>query len=108
MGIDKPEACNITGHCVDATRMTPIILSEFGSLQGPTLYNDTLQGCLRDFTTSNNISWAVWALAGSYRIRSGEQGVYDSWGLSNYNYTGWNYPEGIEGWFKPWVNETLG
>jgi hypothetical protein len=108
MGIDPPEACNVTGKCIDAVRQTPVIISEFGSAQDATLFNDTLQGCLNEFTRENNISWAVWAFAGSYRVRSGGQGVPDTWGLTNYDYTGWNYPEGIEGWFKPWVNATLG
>ncbi|SMR55343.1 unnamed protein product [Zymoseptoria tritici ST99CH_3D1] len=108
MGIDKPEACNITGDCVEAVRQTPVILSEFGWAQDETLFNDTLQTCLRDFTTQNNVSWAVWAFAGSYRVRSGGQGVPDTWGLTNYNFSDWNYPKAVEDWFKPWVAESLG
>lgn len=108
MGIDPPAACNITGNCVEAVRQTPIIISEFGHAQDVTLLNDTLQGCLRDFTTEHNISWAMWSLAGSYRIRSGGQGVGDTWALTNYEWNGWNFEQGIEEFWKPWVKTMLG
>ncbi|KAL1840444.1 hypothetical protein VTK73DRAFT_3753 [Phialemonium thermophilum] len=45
----------------------------------------------------------MWSLAGSYRIRSGAQGVEDTWGLSDYAWDGWRWPEGIQGYWKPWV-----
>lgn len=114
LGIDPPNNCSqspsqLDTACLPAVRQTPVILSEFGSAQnGSTLYNDTLQSCLRDFTLENNVSWAMWALAGSYRIRSGGQGVPDTWGLTNYDWTGWNYAQGIEDYWKPWVHQTLG
>lgn len=108
LGMDKPTACNEAGGCTEAVRKTPVILSEFGSAQDATLFNDTLQGCIRNFTIQHNISWAVWSLAGSYRIRSGAQGVADTWALGNYDWDGWNFPEGIERWWKPWVATMLG
>ncbi|OQO10597.1 hypothetical protein B0A48_03895 [Cryoendolithus antarcticus] len=108
LGIDAPAACNITNDCAPAVRQTPVILSEFGSAQDATLFNDTLQGCLRNFTTAHNISWAVWSLAGSYRIRSGAQGVGDTWALGNYDWNGWNFEDGIEDWWKPWVAAMFG
>jgi hypothetical protein len=43
LGIDAPAACNITGDCPKAVRETPVILSEFGSAQDETLFNNTLQ-----------------------------------------------------------------
>lgn len=107
LGIDKPAACNITGDCPEAVRQTPVIMSEFGWAQDQTLFNDTLQGCIRNFTTAHNISWAMWSLAGSYRIRSGGQGVPDTWALTNYEWNGWQFPEGIERWWKPWVSAML-
>ncbi|KAF7194923.1 Glycosyl hydrolase 5 family protein [Pseudocercospora fuligena] len=108
LGIDPPAACNITGACMKAVRETPVIMSEFGWAQDETLFNDTLQGCIRNFTTQHNISWAMWSLAGSYRIRSGGQGVSDTWALSNYDWDGWQFPEGIEKWWKPWVAAMFG
>ncbi|KAI6893504.1 Exo-beta-1,3-glucanase [Hortaea werneckii] len=108
LGIDKPGACNRTGGCTEAVRQTPVILSEFGSAQDQTLFNDTLQTCLREFTTEHNVSWAMWSLAGSYRIRSGAQGVPDTWALTNYEWDGWVFKQGIEQWWKPWVAKMLG
>ncbi|KAH9908204.1 glycoside hydrolase family 5 protein [Xylariomycetidae sp. FL2044] len=86
-----------------ATRLTPVILSEFGSAQDATLYDSTLQNCLRDFTVEHGVSWMMWSLAGSYRVRSGVQGLADSWGLTNDDWSGWRSPETIEGYWKPWV-----
>ncbi|KAL3301649.1 glycoside hydrolase family 5 protein [Colletotrichum asianum] len=103
LGIDKPAACNVTGDCPKASRLTPVILSEFGNAQDDTMRNDTLQVCLREFTVKNKISWMMWGLAGSYRIRSGAQGVFDGWALGNYEWNGWNDPGTIEDVWKPWV-----
>ncbi|GKT42658.1 glycosyl hydrolase 5 family protein [Colletotrichum spaethianum] len=103
LGIDKPAACNVTNDCPKASRLTPVIFSEFGNGQDATLRNDTLQVCLREYTVKHNVSWMVWGLAGSYRVRSGAQGVPDTWGLTNYEWNGWNDPETIEDIWKPWV-----
>ena len=114
LGISPPNNCSqspsqLDQACLPAIRQTPVILSEFGAAQnGSTLYNDTLQNCLKDFTISNNISWAMWSLAGSYRIRSGGQGVPDTWGLTNYDWSGWNYAQGMEDYWQPWIQQTLG
>ncbi|ORY64183.1 glycoside hydrolase superfamily [Pseudomassariella vexata] len=103
LGIDAPSGCNITSDCPPATRLTPVILSEFGHAQASTLYNDTLQNCLQEYTKKHGISWAMWSLAGSYRIRSGVQGLQDIWGLTNFEWSGWLDPDTIEGYWKPWV-----
>jgi endoglucanase len=103
LGIDAPAGCNMTGDCPKAQRLTPVILSEFGNAQDAALFNSTLQNCIMSFTKANQISWAMWSYAGSYRIRSGAQGVPDSWGLTNANWTGWNYAHGIQDYWKPWV-----
>lgn len=103
LGIDPPAACDVTGDCPEAARLTPVILSEFGNAQDATLNNGTLPQCLRDFTTRHGVSWMVWSLAGSYRIRSGAQALPDTWGLTNDDWTGWRDPDTIEGYWKPWV-----
>ncbi|KAH7396419.1 glycoside hydrolase superfamily [Pyrenochaeta sp. MPI-SDFR-AT-0127] len=105
LGIDAPPACNITNDCVKAVRETPVILSEFGTAQDETLFNDTLQNCLREYTVEHGISWMMWSIAGSYRIRSGVQGFPDTWGMTNPDWTGWNYEKGIEEYWKPWVKD---
>ncbi|KAJ5390925.1 glycoside hydrolase family 5 protein [Penicillium cataractarum] len=104
LGIQPPaDGCRLTGDCPPAQRLTPVILSEFGNGQDSSLFNATLQDCIRTFTEAHKISWAMWAYAGSYRIRSGAQGVADTWGLTNADWSGWNYPEGMQKFWKPWV-----
>jgi endoglucanase len=103
LGIDAPAACNITNDCPKATRQTPVILSEFGSAQDETLFNNTLQNCLKEYTVENGISWMMWGVAGSYRIRSGVQGFNDTWGMTKGDWSGWLYERGVEEFWKPWV-----
>lgn len=108
LGIPKPSACNITQDCPDAVNKAPIVFTEFGALESYTMYNSTLQTCLRKLLTDNEMSWAMWGLAGSYRIRSGVQGYEDTWGLTNYNWSDWRDPGLVQNWWKPFVQETLG
>jgi endoglucanase len=82
-----------------------VVMTEFGWAQDPTLLNDTLQNCIKEFTLEHDISWAVWSLAGSYRIRSGGQDVDDTWALLNHEWDDWRYPEGIEQWWQPWIED---
>ncbi|KAK9772240.1 hypothetical protein SCAR479_11095 [Seiridium cardinale] len=103
LGIDPPAACNITNDCPPAQRLTPVIFSEFGHAQDSTLYNDTLQNCMQDYTKKHSVSWMMWALAGSYRIRSGVQGLEDTWGMTNFDFSGWRDPDTVDNYWKPWV-----
>ncbi|EAT86185.2 hypothetical protein SNOG_06354 [Parastagonospora nodorum SN15] len=103
MGFDAPPACNVTGDCPKAVRETPVIISEFGWAQDETLFNHTLTQCLKEYTLEHKISWMMWSVAGSYRIRSGIQGFVDTWGMTNSDWTGWLYQKGIDEFWKPWV-----
>ncbi|XXG97951.1 hypothetical protein Hte_004267 [Hypoxylon texense] len=103
LGIDAPSGCDITGDCPAAQRLTPVIFSEFGNAQDATLYNSTVQNCIREFTEKHGVSWMMWSVAGSYRIRSGVQGLVDTWGLTNADWSGWKDPDTIENYWKPWV-----
>jgi endoglucanase len=105
LGMDKPTGCNITNDCPKAKRLTPVIMSEFGHEQAESLYSDLLQNCIKEFTIDNNVSWAMWSLAGSYRIRTGVQGFEDTWGLTSANWSGWRSPDTIQNYWKPWVNK---
>lgn len=106
LGIPSPAACNITGGgCEPAKRLTPVILSEVGRAQNEGLLNSTLLACQRVYTTGNKVSWMMWSLAGSYRIRDGVLGVNDTWGLLNATWDGWQYPEGVDAFWGPWVRE---
>jgi endoglucanase len=104
MGFDAPPACNVTGDCPKAVRETPVIISEFGWAQDETLFNHTLTQCLKEYTLEHKISWMMWSVAGSYRIRSGIQGFVDTWGMTNSDWTGWLYQKGIDEFWKPWVD----
>mgnify|MGYP000878502882 CR=1 FL=1 len=111
LGMDPPADCSLLetsplGPCRPASRLTPVAMTEFGASQDDTLLDNPYIECLREFTTENDVSWAVWALAGSYRIRSGAQGVDDGWALMNFGWDGWRFEDGIEQVWKPWVKET--
>lgn len=103
LGIEPPSACG--DACAPPSRLTPVIFSEFGHAQDASLYNDTLQTCLRAFSVEHGVSWMMWSVAGSYRVRSGVQGFNDTWGLTTGDWSGWQSPETVEGWWKPWVRE---
>ncbi|KAI0004801.1 glycoside hydrolase family 5 protein [Xylariaceae sp. FL0662B] len=104
LGIDPPPAgCDLTADCPPAQRRTPVVLSEFGNAQDASLYDSTLQNCLRAYTLEHGVSWMMWSLAGSYRVRQGVQGFEDTWGLTNADWSGWRDPEAIERYWKPWV-----
>ena len=105
LGIEKPAACDIIDDCPDAVREVPVVMTEFGWAQDSTLLNDTMMNCIKDFTLEHDISWAVWSLAGSYRIRSGGQDVDDTWALLNHEFDDWRYPEGVEEYWQPWIEE---
>ena len=75
----------------DKPYTAPLWISEFGwPQQGNVsqgngsatnhLYLDWL-GCLKDYLESNDADWAMWALPGSYYIKSGKANWADGWGL---------------------------
>ncbi|KAH9904218.1 glycoside hydrolase [Xylariomycetidae sp. FL2044] len=109
LGADElpaPPACAATGgRCAPAVRQTPVVLSEFGTNQDALLFTDPLMTCLRDFTVEHGVPWTMWALAGSYRVREGAQFVADTWSLTNFNWTGWGYEEGVTDFWMPWVKD---
>jgi hypothetical protein len=103
LGIEEPPMCKLIGGCQKAKRLTPVILSEFGQNQDKTLFTNTFMNCMRKWTVENDVSWMVWAFPGNYRVREGGQFVQDTWSLSNYDYTGWGYPRGVNEFWKPWI-----
>ncbi|KAI1213714.1 glycoside hydrolase family 5 protein [Annulohypoxylon truncatum] len=103
LGVDAPPGCRITGDCPPAARLTPVIFSEFGNAQDESLYSATVPNCIRDFTEKHGVSWMMWSLAGSYRIRSGVQGLADTWGLTNADWSGWRDPDTLYGFWMAWV-----
>ncbi|KAI2468415.1 glycoside hydrolase family 5 protein [Annulohypoxylon bovei var. microspora] len=91
-------------NCMPAQRITPVIFSEFGNAQDASLYTSTVQNCIRQYTEKHGISWMMWSLAGSYRIRSGVQGLADTWGLTNADWSGWRDPKTIDGYWRSWIH----
>jgi hypothetical protein len=111
LGMDEPEDCALLensplGPCRPAVRQTPVMMTEFGAAQDISLLGNDYVDCLREFTTENGVSWAVWSLAGSFRVRSGGQDVDDTWGLKSFDWSEWRYQEGVEKLWKPWVEES--
>ena len=105
LGIPAPEAgCKLTGNCPPASRLTPVILSEFGQTpEDTTIYSNELLNCIRNFTTEYSVSWMMWSLAGYFRIRQGVQGFVDPKGMFNATWDGWHDPSVVEKWWKPWA-----
>ncbi|KAL2205138.1 glycoside hydrolase [Sarocladium strictum] len=110
IGMDAPADCDkledsAYGPCREAARLTPVAMTEFGAAHDESLLDNDYINCLREFTTENGISWAMWSLAGSFRSRSGGQGVDDTWGMTTFDWDGWRFEEGIEKVWKPWVKD---
>lgn len=106
LNIEKPQGCGSINDCVNATNIAPVIVSEFGQDEEAAISSKV--GCLRSIILKDDISWAMWSLAGSYRFRSGVQNYDDSWGLKNYNWSDWRNPGQIQSFWKPFVQQTLG
>lgn len=105
LGMSKPSGCNDTTNCTEAANIAPVLLTEFGTTQNEHL-SDQLK-CLRNFITDNGISWAMWTIGGSYRIRSGIRGYNETYGLLNYEWSDWRLSDVVNDWWKPFVNSTL-
>jgi hypothetical protein len=108
LGMEEPEDCKLLensslGPCRKAARLTPVLMTEFGAAQDKTLLTNPYISCIREFTTENKVGWAAWSLAGSFRIRSGRQGVDDTWGLKTFGWDSWRTEEGVKKVWKPWV-----
>ncbi|KAI6785256.1 uncharacterized protein J7T54_006898 [Emericellopsis cladophorae] len=111
LGMDRPKDCDLLenhhlGPCREPSHLTPVAMTEFGTAQDETLLNNSYIDCLREFTTENDVSWAMWSVAGSYRVRSGGQNVNDTWGMMNFDWDGFRFEEGVEEIWRPWVQET--
>jgi hypothetical protein len=68
----------------------PLWLSEFGYSQASQSAEErSYITCLVGYLESNDAEWAYWALQGSYYIRNGRINLDESFGLLNYNWSGW-------------------
>lgn len=106
LGIGKPDGCDgFELGCADAKVNLPVLLTEFGDAQDDSYSKNTMQNCLRQFTTKNKIGWNHWAIAGSYRIREGIQVNEDTWGMLTKDFSEYRSSDAVNNFFIPWVKE---
>jgi endoglucanase len=68
----------------------PLWLSEFGWQQvGTSEAELQFAACLVTYMEGNDADWAVWALQGSYYVRSGTANYDESYGILNHDWSGW-------------------
>ncbi|KAF3007706.1 hypothetical protein E8E13_009562 [Curvularia kusanoi] len=84
----------------------PVLLTEFGFSQADNSYNSVYATCLRKLMPQWKSGWMVWALGGSYYIRSGIQDYEETWGLVNHDWTAWRNEAAITA-LKGMVDATL-
>lgn len=61
----------------------PVVMTEFGYDQSDTSYSGVYATCLHSFLPAQKAGWMLWALSGSYYIRSGTQDFDETWGISH-------------------------
>jgi hypothetical protein len=90
----------------DAVNHMPVLLTEFGFSNAGSDYNSVYATCLRKLMPQWKSGWMVWALGGSYYIRSGTQDYEETWGLLNHDWTAWRNEDAITA-LKGMVTSTL-
>ena len=89
-----------------AVNRMPVLLTEFGFTQADSSYNGVYASCLRKLMPQWKSGWMVWALGGSYYIRSETQDYEETWGLLNHDWTAWRNEDAITA-LKGMVDATL-
>ncbi|KAF2035298.1 glycosyl hydrolase family 5 protein-like protein/cellulase [Setomelanomma holmii] len=84
----------------------PVMLTEFGFSQADSSYTGTYATCLKKLMLQWKSGWMVWALSGSYYIRSGTQDYEETWGLLNHQWSDWRNKDAISA-LKGMVRDTL-
>ena len=90
----------------NAVNRMPVLLTEFGFSQADASYDGVYASCLRKLMPQWKAGWMVWALGGSYYIRSGTQDYEETWGLLNHDWTAWRNEDAITA-LENMVNATL-
>lgn len=89
-----------------AVNLMPVLLTEFGFSQADKSYTQTYATCLKKLMPQWKTGWMVWALGGSYYIRSGTQDFEETWGLLNHQWSDWRNKDAINA-LKGMVDQTL-
>jgi hypothetical protein len=63
------------------TNTFPMVLTEWGHSFADDSYKGVYASCLRSYLPSVKVGWMIWALSGSYYIRSGTQDYEETWGM---------------------------
>ncbi|KAF2824435.1 glycosyl hydrolase family 5 protein-like protein/cellulase, partial [Ophiobolus disseminans] len=89
-----------------AVNVMPVLLTEFGFTQADNSYSKVYATCLKKLMPQWKSGWMVWALSGSYYIRSGTQDFEEAWGLLNHQWSDWRNKDAITA-LKGMVDATL-
>lgn len=89
-----------------AVNHMPVLLTEFGFSQAGDAWNSTYASCLRELMPKWKSGWMVWALGGSYYVRSGTQDYEETWGLLSHDWSAWRGGDAIDA-LKGMVDDTL-
>ncbi|KAF2847064.1 glycoside hydrolase family 5 protein [Plenodomus tracheiphilus IPT5] len=73
----------------NSVNQMPVVLTEFGFSQADNSYSGVYATCLKKLMPQWKTGWMVWALSGSYYIRSGTQDFEETWGLVNHDWSAW-------------------
>ena len=86
----------------------PLWLSEFGWAQVSTsTAEQEYRNCLVQYMESNDADWSVWALQGSYYVRSGTVNYDETYGLLKTDWSGWRNSSWISSIGSMWtLNQT--
>ncbi|KAL6711054.1 hypothetical protein ACN47E_006929 [Coniothyrium glycines] len=84
----------------------PVVLTEFGFSQADSSYSGVYATCLKKLMPQWKTGWSVWALGGSYYIRSGTQDYDETWGLLNHDWSAWRNQNAITA-LKEMVTQTF-
>lgn len=63
--------------------------------------------CLAQWLPAQKAGWMLWALAGSYYIRSGTKDYDETWGLLTHDWSTWRNPTYVQQSFIPMVKATI-
>ncbi|KAI3468671.1 hypothetical protein Pfo_025334 [Paulownia fortunei] len=82
------------GFLVEGENSAPLFVSEFGIKQVDMNRADSLfLGCFLGYLAEMDLDWSVWALQGSYYFRHGLQGLDETYGMLNYNWSSIRNPD---------------
>lgn len=62
------------------TNTMPMVVTEWGHDQTDGSYTSVYASCLKSYLPAQHVGWMIWALGGSYYIRSGTQDYEETWG----------------------------